>query len=314
MTKQKWDREKIKQAIESFRQKNNRLPFTKEMDSDENLPSRSIFPKHFNMTYSEWRRHQGDDYSFVDKKFIKMNENELKEWLKQRLIEMGTTELYEYDAMKRQHEPSSYFWKKRFNWDELMKEIGLRDETYYSKEETLKKFKEFYIMNEEKSSSAVKKYDNKLFQSILYHFNKYNDFINELGLEENEYFAEITKTNDELLSDYLTLCDSLGKLASLKDIRECEWMASVETYLYRFGSIQKVRTLLGLDEGKRGKAYYSRDMLLMKGKRIVEEYGTKISVKDFIKKMNCSKNTLYRYFQTTSVREIIDECNKYKGE
>jgi len=314
MPKLKWDKESIESAVHKFEKENGRFPSTKELDSNENLPSRSIFPKHFDMSYSGWRQSKGDNYSFIDARFKEMSDLELKDWLKNRLIEMGTTHLYEYDSLKKQHEPSSLFWKYRYNWNALMKEIGVREETHYSKDKTVDRFTNIYESLEgTPGSEFIYKEDKKLLGSILFHFGKYNDFLKKLNIAPNKYYGEINKTDDELLIDYLTLCDSLGKLATLREINECEWATSSETYLTRFNSIENVRELLGLDPGKPGKRYYSKQLLINRAKRILNEHGKDVSVKEFLQKINCSKATLAKYFGTASVGKIIKEAEKMEG-
>lgn len=313
MPRKIWNKEKMEKAIRDFVRENGRFPTNKEMDTLHYLPSRSIFKKHFGMTYSDWRQKAGDQYSYIDKKFRVMTNAELKKWLKQRLQEMGTTYIKEYEKKRNRNEPSATFWRARFNWDELMKELGLRDETYYSKDLTISKFNDYYrTLGYTPSSNEVRQHDKKLFNSILHHFEKYNRFLDHLGLQYVRDYEHVNKSDDELLEDYLTLCNSLGKLATLKDIRNCKWTVSPETYLTRFGSIQEVRKKLGLDEGIIQRRIYSRKLLEMKIKRIIEEYGENMSVKEFYKLIGCSKATLAKYFNTTSVRKIINNVSNKK--
>lgn len=196
-----------------------------------------------------------------------------------------------------------------------MVELGLREIRHYTKSDTIAKFKMIYEkLGTTPSITQLRSADTQLVYSIMLHFNRYNNFLDYLNIEYVLDYEHVEKTDEELINDYLDLCNHLGKLATLREVSSCEWTVSSEKYLERFGSIHRVREMAGLDVGKLGKPFYSREMLDRKITSVIKEYGRDISVKEFLFRLGCAKATLARYYGTTSIREVISIVSGKENE
>lgn len=120
------------------------------------------------------------------------------------------------------------------------------------------------------------------------------------------------KTEEELLSDYIELCNKLGRWATTRELE------SVDIYENRFGSIIEVRKLVVNDEILKiddktivePRQKYTDEEIRQFVKDAINRYGLKITKKEFADYLKEVKgpsiNTIMKRHKVTSFRKMIE--------
>lgn len=147
--------------------------------------------------------------------------------------------------------------------------------------------------------------------SIYEIFGSYNNLLIAAGFEAREKIYT-DKTREELLADYIELCNKIGRWATTRELE------SIDIYENRFGSIIEVRKLVLNDpklliENKTIKEqhqkYTDRDIENFL-KKSIKIYGETIRTADLIAHLKeiegPSINTIMKRHKVTSFRKLIE--------
>lgn len=147
--------------------------------------------------------------------------------------------------------------------------------------------------------------------SIYKMFGSYNKLLELAGFETRE-MTYTDKTEEELLSDYIELCNKLGRWATTRELE------SVDIYENRFGSIIEVRKLVVNDERLKiddktivePRQKYTDEEIRQFVKDAINRYGLKITKKEFADYLKEVKgpsiNTIMKRHKVTSFRKMIE--------
>ncbi|MGD7047093.1 hypothetical protein FZC83_02420 [Rossellomorea marisflavi] len=129
-----------------------------------------------------------------------------------------------------------------------MDTIGSENKTTKSKKVLLEELIELKEkLGRVPQSNELKLYGLSEHKAYRRKFNmSYNELIISLGWEQSPYIVE-TKSKERLLSEFKTLCETLGRVPNHEDLSKCSYTSNTTTYKKHFGSMDKVWDIVGVD-------------------------------------------------------------------
>ena len=142
----KWTEEKIFAAIDLFIVDNMRLPYVKELDKKNNLPTHSSISNRFGLTVTKFYETYYKDYIYQCES-TKYHYRSLDYWIdnfKTQYINLNCPTMKEYDKFHSRDTPSSrhlIYMCKLNNWNELLDLCGfkIKGQNIYSTKKTKRK-------------------------------------------------------------------------------------------------------------------------------------------------------------------------------
>lgn len=163
--------------------------------------------------------------------------------------------------------------------------------------------------------------ENGLSPSIFpIRFGSWNNALKKAGIDINFKRTNVTETDEELIEEYILLCNDLNRLATTRDLNRHKHNKNV--FEDRFGNITNLKELVINDTRLKisDKSYiegivkYSKEQLEDILVQIYINNGYKsLSAKKLKKELQENKlpslNTFYKRFGTTKISELWDMVN-----
>jgi hypothetical protein len=237
----------------------------------------------------------------------------MKKYSKKELIDIFNTKYKELGRIPNRDEIGYRQPIKRLygGYNNFLRELGHLPNYLRTKED--------YIKYVQKLNKELKKIpslndleDRGVYRLSIYKlFGNYNNLLDLAGFE-NRRKTYTNKENEELLSDYIELCNKLERWATTRELK------SIDIYENRFGSIIEVRKLVVNDERLKIKdkviekpfnRKYSDEQIKEYIDKAMKKYGkevTKTEMVEFLKNIKGpSINTIMKRYKTTSFKKMI---------
>lgn len=306
-------KEECENYIHDFVRKNNKIPSTKDFDSDIYLPDSTTIIRIFGLKWSEILRELG--YNTKIDKYGCLSEKDIYNLIKEELERIGSTKLSDYRDKRKEGLPSYAYIKKRLNksWNEILEKLNYElNHDIKTKEEYIEILKKAYMeIGKVPSIPDLEKLgiENSVF---FYHFGSYNNALLEAGLTPNFKMTTVDNTDEELLEMYKDLCKRLGRAATSTDI-ESNLPYKKEVFEIRFGGMNELKRLVGYKIKDTHKKYTKeiiidilKDTYRNNGKLTLKEIGLMSKRNDEFP----SLTTILRYFKTTKISEVWEIIEK----
>ena len=255
------------------------------------------------------------------KEYVEYNKTKLLEILKQKA---ATGELVHRNDVKNiKGIPSYLYIYKLWSWKELSQILGLKRKAYkYTKKEIIEKYeevkKDLSYWRDRFSYAEFNKKTGIGSETIKKYFGSIKNFLNEIKEKEMQEFVRVTHTKEELLKMYKEYSIKIGKGdigASQHEIDE-GFIHKTSVLVRRFGSINNMRELLGLEIKYPRYKKYNKKELKEKLLEKYSEYGRRLTHSE-IKKLNKEEgfpgiSVFLTYFQTTKMSEVWEEVLENK--
>lgn len=250
VNKNRFDKNKLEQAIKDYIKNNGVYPPKKFVDTLA--------------THTTIRRHYGTVRAFKamfiqEKKEYNFNNDDLIKFLQEKI---DSNELYSTSFFKEKGNITLSFVLNRLkckNWEEVLELIDrkeiLKQKIEYEKEKIKKEYRELSEKLNLKSGATIehiKKYLNYKINKLTYLFGGLRGLKNECGYSDNKSKARLnyTKVKNDMIKLYL----EKGKMTQDKLIKELKKreLASIETVKTAFKVSSIVDLYDILDKKKRG--------------------------------------------------------------
>lgn len=239
--------------------------------------------------------------------------------LKKELERIGSTNQEDYDLLKNPDQLSSSAICRRLNanWREIIAQIGLKPaRVLLPKKELLKAIEgEFKRLGSFKKEVYRDKRNKQQFPNprvLTDHLEmSWVEIIKACGSEDVKENMADTVSDEELIREYKELSKSLGKPATIEELKNCT-AYTYEIYRQHFGTIGQLRAACGFKmETKRGNSIITKNDCKKELLGIYRKYG-RVSYSQLKEISTISISTMIRKFHTTKINEIWDETLKDK--
>ena len=207
--------------------------------------------------------------------------------------------------------PSSKYISKLWCWRELSKILGLKPRPFsYSKKEIEKKYLDLKDKGKKITSRNFFKSGISL-GSVIHYYGSWNNFLKEMGVEEIYEIKKMTHTKEEIVKLYKEFSFLIRKKeygATIKDLKENNFIYKKDAILNRFSSLNDLRELAGFKRyNGGGKKYEKQDLNVL----LYIEYnklGRTLTLTEIKNNEQLPPVTLlFRYYKTTKISEIWNQ-------
>ena len=312
---QKITKEVIIRDLKDHYKRNGKIT-RKSFNEDKMVCSGSVVSKRF----GNWRK--GLEAAGIKEiEYVEYDREKLFKILKLK-VKSGELKVKE-DIKKIKGIPSIGYIEKHWDWKELFKNLGLEFRNHsYTDEEIIMKYKKVKNMRKYRkmkiTSTKFEKETGVSFATIFNHFGSWNNFLKLMDEEILVEHSKVVHTNKELLIMYRDFSIKIGKSgtgATQDDVDESFTYKS-SVLERRFGSINKMRELLGMEIRYPGHKKYTKEILTEKLLEKYKEYGRRITQKEMAKLREKEgfpgMSTFLSNFQTTKMTEIWAEVLRDK--
>ncbi|MGL4534291.1 MAG: hypothetical protein ACRCUA_04460, partial [Fusobacteriaceae bacterium] len=256
------------EIIEKFKKycENNPIPTKTEIYKISSLPSPDLIGKRFG-GYGEFLKLIGfKPHLNIRKDFNELSDENILKMLKDA-IERGEIKNKE-ELNNSETLPNTEYYRRRFKigWRELLKLVDKNDiilRKSYTKDELLNIYGNLLKKyNTNKISAELFEKETGISKNdIIKKFGSWKIFLSQHGIEYQ--FSKANETDKELIENYKILSEKLEKNihgASSVDIQK-NLKHNFSIYLFRFGSMNKLRKLSGYIPAGRDKGYTEAELI-----------------------------------------------------
>lgn len=306
--------------IHNWIDKHNKIPTTKDWDSDDTLPSTTTYRRRFDKTWSEILFYIGlnDTYKKSHYRYKEMSDTEILAILKKDVSRIYadngevTKELYETN--KSVDGMSISGLKQRFNknWNDLLLDMGIPKERIYNhkqtRDELIQILKDVAVQLDK--TPSLKDLERLGYKTTRF-TEEFDGFTNALlaaGLSLSRMEAsEVAETKEELLKMYIDFSLKLGKPASSSDLNKSDKIYNAGVFKLRFCGMIGLKNEAGFSVQKNHpNIRYSKKQLKRALIELYYQYKRRLTVKE-LKNHNLCNTTILKYFRTTSLKKVWEE-------
>ena len=271
--------------------------------------------------FSGWNNALEEAGLKTKKEYVEYDKIKLLEILKEK-VETGEF-IYRNDVKEIKGIPSYQYIYKLWSWKELSQILGLKRKVHrYTKKEIVEKYKEVKKeLNYWHGKFSYAEFNEKTgigSDTIVKYFGSIKNFLNEIKEKEMQEFVRVTHSKEELLKMYKEYSIKIGKGdigASQHEIDE-GFIYKTNVLVRRFGSLNNLRELLGLEIIYPSNKKYTKEELKEKLLEKYSEYGRRLTQSE-IKRLGKEEgfpggSTFLSYFQTTKMSEVWEEVLRNK--
>lgn len=313
MTSRNWDLNSCIDAIRNFERKNGRLPFSYELNANNNLPNNKTILRHSGMYYTEFLNTYLNESNIAKKsKYYFLDDDELLELLREELLKIKSTTMKDYKSKRSKDLPSVSYLFKRFNktWNELIETLNLEanKNTLLTKEEIIQMFYDLKsTIKKVPSLSDMMNLNSNVKHAIYIHYGNYEKFCNTIGETSPITLTTVKHSDEDLIRMYMEFSEKIGHPATHTELDESSEIYNSNIFVIRFGGLNELREIIGYETHASSKRKYSKEILLDKLISIYHTHG-KLTNKELNKIIPTT--TILRYFKTTKMSVVWDEVMK----
>ena len=312
---QKITKEMIMQQLKEHYTRNGEIT-RRSFNDDKTVCSGSVVNKRF----GSWGKAL-EEAGIREVEYIEHDKNKILKILKSK-AKKGELK-HRTDIEKIKGIPSWWYLERFWTWEELTKKLRIEMRKYsYTDEDLILKYKKVKNM---------KKYRGKRITSIIFeketgistvtllrHFGSWNKFLRRMNEDILQEQTKVLHTNEEILRMYRVFSIKIGKEntgATQDDVNE-GFIYKSSVLERRFGSLNEIRKLLGMEIKYEGNNKYTKAILKEKLLEIYKEYGrtvTQMEIRELSRTRGFPGTTTFlSHFQTTKMKEVWEEVLKKK--